>query len=63
MIVENKYEIGQIVYLVTDPEQVPRMVTQVIVSPTGVFYKLAQGTVDGDYYEIEISAEKTFVLT
>ena len=59
MIVNNKYEIGDIVYLRTDIEQSPRVVTCIKVFMHGELnYELAQGTIVSLHYEFEISKEK-----
>lgn len=55
MFIEAKYNIGQTVFLKTDKDQAPRIVTKIIVSPTGVFYNLSCGTSDSAHYDIEIS--------
>lgn len=62
MIIDNKYEFGQTVYLKTDPDQLPRIVTRFQVTPMGVFYGLCSGTNDTWHYEMEISDEINAVL-
>jgi hypothetical protein len=49
------YTFGQIVYLKTDPEQLPRMVISIRLLVTGNMYELGQGPTSSDHYEIEIS--------
>ena len=49
------YSFGQIVYLKTDPEQMPRMVVSIWLRPSGNMYELGQGAGSSDHYEIEIS--------
>jgi len=56
MIFESKYDLGQIVYLVTDPEQLPRLVTAVqFTADGGKLYTLALANIYSDHYEIELS--------
>ena len=62
MVIENKYEFGQTVYLKTDPDQHARMVTQIKVSPIGIIYLLSFGTMETPHYEIELSTEKDVLV-
>jgi hypothetical protein len=58
MIVDNKYNFGDEVYLKTDSEQLVRMVTSIHCHPNGqIVYQLTQGTVVSDHYDFEISSE------
>lgn len=57
MVIDNKYDIGQFVYLNTDDEQKKRIVTAIKILPAGIFYCLTCGTVETDHYDIEITAE------
>ena len=43
MVIDNKFEIGDTVYLKTDAEQLPRLICGFMVSPNGLLYELAQG--------------------
>lgn len=61
MVVDNKFNIGDTVYLKTDKDQLPRIVTSIRIFPTGVCYCLSQGTTDTIHYEIEISEEINIV--
>ena len=60
MVIENKYEIGQKVYLITDPEQMPRMITGIIVNKYDLIYEMICGTHQSTHYDFEISAEKDY---
>lgn len=51
-----KYELGQVVYLITDPDQRERIVTAIIIRPSAIIYELTksdQGS--SEHYEFEIS--------
>lgn len=62
IVVENEYDFGDIVYLKTDNEQLPRMITSIEVFKNGeLLYKLACGTVTTPHYEYEISSQKDVV--
>ena len=63
IIVENEYEIGSIVYLKTDEEQSPRIITSITVYSMGdLVYHLGKGTESSQHYEFELSKDKVFVL-
>jgi SNF family Na+-dependent transporter len=55
--IEVEYNIGDIVYLKTDREQLERIVTAIKITAMGqLLYQLCQGTQVGDHYGIEISS-------
>lgn len=55
---ERAPDIGEIVYLKTDPEKLPRLVVSFKVHPSGMIkYKLMKGDQDSKHWEFEI--EKT----
>lgn len=53
-----RYKIGDIVYLVTDPEQKERIVTMILISPGAVRYYINNETVESLHYRFELSPEK-----
>ena len=59
MIIENEFELGQIVYLITDIDSHARMVTRMQISLNGnIQYCLSFGAVDTWHYAKELSTEK-----
>lgn len=50
------YTHGDIVFLRTDPEQKPRMVTVIRLTPLQVVYELSCGADSSDHYDIEMTA-------
>ena len=59
MIIENKFELGEILYLKTDVDQLCRICTAIIVCPDNSFlYELTCGTQASKHYDFEISQEK-----
>lgn len=63
MVIDNKYSIGEVVYLITDDEQLPRMVSAISVRSGGyICYELMQGTTDSWHIEAEMSRKKQLVL-
>lgn len=63
MIIENKFDIGQTVYLITDEDQHPRLITSIIVNKYDLMYQMNNGTLQSTHYDYEISAEKQLQLT
>ena len=63
MVIDNKYEIGDIVYLTTDPDQAKRVVTSIHIRPNEqITYELSCGSHASDHYDFEISDEKTVLV-
>ena len=56
-ITDNKYEIGQLVYLKTDTEQFQRIVTAITLRETGIIYELSCGEKVSCNYEFEITEQ------
>lgn len=52
-----KFEIGEIVYLKTDNEQLERFVTGVNIRVGSISYALTNGTNESWHYDFEISKE------
>lgn len=55
---DPEHAIGSEVFLKTDQERLPRMVTGYIVRPTGVLYLLSSAATETEHYAIEIEKEK-----
>lgn len=62
MVIDNKFDFGQEVYLKTDPEQLKRIVTQFSVTKNGIVYELSFGAIVSPHYDFEISTEKDTVI-
>lgn len=63
MLLESKYDIGELVYLKTDKDQNKRMVLEVLFSTNGVQYRLACGNCSSWHYEMECTIEKDVLQT
>lgn len=61
-VVDNIYEIGELVYLKTDPEQLQRMVICLIVNKYDMLYELQSGTTSSRHYDFEIDKEKNVLI-
>lgn len=60
-VVDSKYEIGQSVYLKTDPSQLERLVFCIRVYKNELLYELACGVTTSNHYDFEITTEKDVV--
>lgn len=57
MVIDNKFNIAQTVYLKTDPDQNARIVTAIQVTICEIIYQCACGTSTSWHYDFEISDE------
>ncbi len=62
MEINNKFNIGDIVYLVTDPEQLPRMIFCLHVFKGYIMYEVTHINTLGLHYDFEISRKKNILL-
>lgn len=63
IVIENKYNFGDIVFLRTDPDQQPRIVTAFVACPAGdILYELTCSTTASKHYEFEITEDKTVTV-
>lgn len=61
MVIDNKYEIGDFVYLITDVEQLQRVVYGFEVTAGCILYMLCAGTTISKHFDFEISEEKRLI--
>ena len=63
MTINNRYKIGETVYLVTDPEQYARIITGIKVRPGGLLmYELSCAEEASEHYDFEISDKEDKVI-
>ncbi len=62
MVIDNKFEYGQTVYLKTDKDQLPRIVTAIHLRGQNITYALSQGTGETIHHDIEISEEVNIIF-
>lgn len=60
-VCEFKFSIGDIVYLKTDVDQDPRMVTAMTLRQTGIIYELSIDSRTSWHIDLEISTEKNLI--
>lgn len=60
MTINNKFKLGEVVFLRTDPDQFARIIVAIqITVDGGMLYKLAIGMNEQWHYEVELTREKT----
>jgi hypothetical protein len=62
MTINNKYAIGQIVYLTTDTEQKQRLIVGILIYPSTIKYIVCSGENETSHYDMEISATKNILI-
>ena len=60
MRIDNKFEIEDVVFLITDDDQHQRIVTGIQISKNGLLYRLAKCTTDSWHYDYEIATDKNY---
>jgi len=58
MEIPNDFNIKDIVYLKTDIDQKPRLVTALLIDENSIIYRLVCETTISDHYGFELSKEK-----
>ena len=55
MNIQTKYKIGDIVFLITDIGQLPRMITGMLIRPSGVSFYLSNSITESHHYQTEFT--------
>lgn len=63
MVIDNEFNLKDIVYLITDSEQLPRFVCEIQIYDGGIMYRLCNGAQTSSHYTYEISKEKNIITT
>lgn len=63
MTIENKFKLKQVVYLKTDQDQKPRIVTSITIKPNDLLYEVSCGSDASDHFDFEMSAEKDVMIS
>ena len=63
MLIDNKFNIGDEVYLKTDTDQNCRFVTGLSISATSIIYDLSCGVDESAHYDFEMTIEKDVLKT
>ena len=57
-----KFFIGHSVYLITDTEQLERLVTGINIRPDSISYDLSQGINYSTHFDFEISEDRDLIM-
>lgn len=63
MVIDNKYDLGDLVYIKTDVDQRARLVTGITLRPFGMVYELSLSENTSNHFDFEMSSEKDFILS
>lgn len=58
MVIDNKFNIGDLVYIVTDTDQNPQQVTQIVVTQSGLVYHISGNSGIQQVYDFELSYDR-----
>lgn len=62
MLIDEKFSLGQVVFVITDMDQLPHMVVGITVRPGHITYVLSSGAETFSYTEIELSTIKSVLI-
>jgi hypothetical protein len=60
MQINNKFELEEVVFLITDTDQLSRIITGFQVTKNSIVYRLACGTTESWHYDYEIARDKKY---
>lgn len=60
MLIDNIFEIGDTVYLITDDEQCQRLITAFLVRKYDIMYELSCGAFTSNHLDFEITSTKIY---
>ena len=63
MKIDNKFSLGDIVYLITCKEQHRRIVTSIQINPDGLMYQLSIEQDNSWHYDFEITTYKDIIFS
>ena len=63
MLLDNKFNIGDEVFLKTDLEQSGRLVTGLIIRAGCIIYQLSCGVSESNHYDFELTVERDILKT
>lgn len=59
MLIDNMFELGSVVYLISEPEQYARLITDIKIGIDGsLLYYCSLGVETTQHYELELTSEK-----
>ena len=62
MTINNKFDIGDHVYIITDKEQDMGIITGILINPRDVIYFVSRDNDLGRFYDFELSKDENKIL-
>lgn len=62
MKIDNKFNIGDYVYVITDKEQDVGIITSIMISQFELVYLVSRNSITDRFYDFELSSDKLFKL-
>jgi hypothetical protein len=62
MTINNKFDIGDHVYVITDKEQDVGIITGILINPRDVIYFVSRDNDLGKFYDFELSKDENKIL-
>jgi len=62
MTINNKFDIGDHVYIITDKEQDMGIITGILINPRDVIYFVSRDNDVGKFYDFELSKDENKIL-
>ena len=62
MTINNKFDIGDHVYVITDKEQDMGIITGILINPRDVIYVVSRDNDLGKFYDFELSKDENKIL-
>lgn len=56
--IEFKFGLGDLVYLKTDPDQLPRILTKVLITPKDIIYITNINGIETEHYDFELTSKR-----
>ena len=63
MRIDNKFNIGDHVYIITDPDQMMGIITAIILSSKDIIYQVSRDSVTERFFDFELSYDKDQLMT
>ena len=63
MVINNKFNIGDTVYIKTDVEQSPGIITCIQVNPGDLLYTVSRNSSNGNFYDFELSYDRDILIS
>lgn len=62
MKINTTYNLGDILYHKTDPEQLPGIVVGIVINPGSISYILSFAGEESEHFELELSEEMDVII-